>query len=330
MRVVSGYFLIGFIGWILAVSCQGNSATNQALTLEEDLVEADSNEIPIDKIAVCVWDVAGLREEAGKHSLTKDKKNNYLEAIYYGEQVEMLGEEKEMEGENRTYMKVRLKDGQEGWVHDYLFEKNARLAATADEIELYRRPDMMTLRDDKLLPGEIIVTMEKQGEWIHVSGREKKKKGWIKIGSGNLAFQARDVKLALLYYRAIQDRSDEGRKEKLNKILSDKTFSGSVLIDLVEYTLKNGLDVTEANREMNGIASPKDQELYITVSETQIYSTPDTISIIKELKKGDKCMVLGKGEQEEIRDMKDYWYRVKHENEEGWVYGYYTSMRAPK
>ena len=251
-----------------------------------------------------------------------------MDAIYYGEEVEMLGEEKEMEDENRIYMKVRLTDGSEGWVHEYLFEKSAKLAAASKEIELYRRPDMMTLRDDKLQPGDIIVTMERNGEWLHVSGREKKKKGWIKAGTEGLTFQTRDVKLALLYYKALQEKSNDARKEKLNAIIADQYFSGSVLLGIVEDIVKNGF-ADEGNKELNQISTPE-EKLFITTVEAQIYSTPDTNSLLKALKKGDVCQVLGKGEQEEIKNMNDYWYRVKHEDEEGWIYGYYTSMRSPK
>ena len=329
MRVVSGFLFTIITGWILAVGCQGNNVSTPDLSMEDISVPVDSSEIPRDKVAICVWEVAGLRAEPGKHSLTADKKNNYLLGIIYGEEVEMLGEEKEMKDEGRTYMKVRLKDGEEGWVHDYLFEKNAKLAAVSGAMELYRRPDMMTLKDDKLLPGEIVVTMEQQGEWLHISGREKKKKGWIRIGSDGLTFQTRDVKLALLYYKALQEKTADARNEKLNSILKDKYFSESVLLELIENTVKNGI-AEDTKREMNSITSPKSRELYITSTEAQIYSTPDTTSAVKALKKGDICEVLGKGEQAEIKDMNDYWYRVKHEDKEGWIYGYYTSMRSPK
>ncbi|MDX2248366.1 MAG: hypothetical protein SF052_16400 [Bacteroidia bacterium] len=232
MRLVPGYLLIGLGFYLALISCQGNSISeNSSPGLSEDIV-VDTTEIPLEKVAICVWDVAGLRVEPGNKQYTKDKKNNYVESVYYGEKVEMLGEEIEIEGENRNYMKIRLQDGQEGWVHDYVFEKNATLAAVVQEAELYRRPDIMTLRDDKIELGEIVVTMERQGDWIHVSGREKRKKGWIKTGD-NLSFNTRDVKLALLYYKALQEKTETTQKTRLNEILNDKSFSGSVLLDLI-------------------------------------------------------------------------------------------------
>lgn len=240
MRLVPGHLLIGLGFYLVLASCQGNNniSDNTPPGLP-DSATADSTEIPQEKIAICVWDVAGLRVEPGSKKLTKDKKNNYVESVYYGEKVEMLGEELEIEAENRNYMKVRLQDGQEGWVHDYVFEKNATLAAVIKEAELYRRPDIMTLRDDKLEMGEIVVTMERQGDWLHVSGREKRKKGWIKTEE-NLSFNTRDVKLALLYYKALQENAVETRKARLNDILQEKTFAGSVLLDLVQTNLDSG------------------------------------------------------------------------------------------
>ncbi|MEZ4825038.1 MAG: hypothetical protein R3C61_01910 [Bacteroidia bacterium] len=246
MRLVWAYLLIGLGIYLVFAGCQGNNQisdhTTSGLSEEE---EADTNDISLEKVAICVWDVAGLRVEPGSKKLTKDKKNNYVESVYYGEKVEMLGEEVEIESENRNYMKVRLQDGQEGWVHDYVFEKNATLAAVIKDEELYRRPDIMTLRDDKLELGEIVVTMEQQGDWLHVSGREKRKKGWIKMDE-SLSFNTLDVKVALLYYKALQEKTTESRKAKLEEILNQKSFSGSVLVDLVKSTLDSGAQLPPA------------------------------------------------------------------------------------
>ena len=259
MRVVSGILVLGLGLTIMLNSCQGNSYSENTQLPEEVTAEVDTNEIPLEKVAICVWNVAGLRQEPGNQDYTKDKKKNYLEAIIYGEKVEMLGEEVEIESESRTYMKVRLQDGQEGWVHDYLFEKNGTLAVVIKETELYRRPDFMTLRDDKFDPGEILVTMERQGEWLHVSGREKRKKGWIKVAD-NLSANTRDVKIALLYFKALQDKMADTRREKLEAILDEKSFSGSVLLDLVKEALKE-LDSASSGSGQRHIHSPENRML---------------------------------------------------------------------
>jgi hypothetical protein len=146
---------------------------------------------------------------------------------------------------------VRLKDGQQGWVHEYLFEKNARLGAFIKEVEIYRRPDQMTLKDETFEPGEIVATMERIGDWLHVSGREKKKKGWIRVGN-NLTMAKKDLKVALLYYMAMQENSAEARRAKLQSITTDKALSGSVLIDLVEQKLQEA----QATSATSGEALP--------------------------------------------------------------------------
>lgn len=258
-------FCLGTVVMFLCYSCSGDTANgkpSEEIVITEGV--PDTSTIPLQSIAICVWSEAGLREEAGRKKLTKDGKNNYLVTIIYGERVEMLGEEQEVEG--RNYMKVRLQDAQEGWVHDYLFEKNAQRAAMTDDAEIYRRPDFMTLRDDQFKRGEIVAVIEKQGDWIHVSGREKKKKGWIKQGN-NMSMATRDVEVALRYYMAMEDNSPSGRRDKLIVISEDTSLEGSILMGLVDEALLDNPAETE-QRQLNVTKSNQEPEVFITANDT--------------------------------------------------------------
>ncbi|MEM9935755.1 MAG: hypothetical protein AAF824_19170, partial [Bacteroidota bacterium] len=128
------------------------------------------NDTLLDDQAICLWDGAGLRDGPGR-----GEKLTYLSTIYFGEQVELLGASELVESTNRTYLKVRLSDGEEGWVHQYLFAENAYLAAILGEAEIYRRPDIMTFKDDNFERGEVVTVMEEKGEWIKLVGMERKK-----------------------------------------------------------------------------------------------------------------------------------------------------------
>ena len=145
-RVIAILFAAG-LWYSCSVNSQAEADTYPPL---KGIPSEEPDGIDRQNAATCVYPYAGLRREPGIQEKTKDGEKNYIIPIVYGERVEMLGESIDIEKEKRTYIKVRLKDGQEGWVHEYLFEKHAILAAVTTESELYRRPDLMTLREDKL------------------------------------------------------------------------------------------------------------------------------------------------------------------------------------
>lgn len=323
-------------GWYAcSVNSQAEYANYPPL---KELPKATDDGIDPDKAATCVWPYAGLRKEAGNHEYAKDGEKNYIIPIVYGERVEMLGESIEKEKEGRTYMKVRLKDGEVGWVHEYLFEQYAVLAAITNEAELYRRPDPMTLREDKFEVGEIVVVIEDSmslvhQDWLHVSNRKKEKKGWIKRANV-LSFQDNDVQLALRYYIAKQAKELDLKKEKLEMILADETFKESQLISLVRLELQSTLaQLPDSDTEESVPSLPPSTDsnkLFITEESAPVYSTPasDQDEMITQLKEGDVCVVLEVGDREVIDGNNDYWYKVQHQESEGWIYGFYTSMRT--
>ncbi|TAE54307.1 MAG: hypothetical protein EAZ89_06735 [Bacteroidetes bacterium] len=314
-------YLLGMLSLfaISAASCTGDKLSGKGL-LEET---ADPTQIPIEKVAICVWDEAGLRAETHSKRNTLKGKSNYLATIYYGEKVEIVDPQAEaVVSENRSWIKVRLKDGQEGWVNEYLFEKNARLGVMTGPAEMYRRPDLMTLRDEKVEAGDIVVVMENQTDWVHVSGREKRKKGWLRL-EGNLSLNMKDVKAALLMYKSKQERDPAKRIEKLTHILEDKELTGNALQPAIESAIE------KIRQEAPGSVLPS-EKLFVTHPQINFYSQPiDEQGYIKrQLKQGEVCEVISKGERTTIGEMYDYWYKVRSGTDEGWVYGYFTSMRS--
>ena len=321
---------------LLAMGCnsQGKGRTNGSSDeagFDEEIV-ADSLSIPLEKVAICIWSPAGLRKEPGQKKYTRDGQTNYITGLEYGEMVEILGSFDTLKNEeNRVYMLVKLQDGQEGWVNEYLFEKHGKRAAVTKEVEVYRRPDFMTLRNVSLLPGEIVVALDEKDGWLHVSGREKKKKGWIRLNDSYLSTRTRDVELANYLFQAMQFRTQEERMQKLNDIINDQRFGGSELLGLVQQKLQEE-DTAFKAKELNlNPGNPKEASAKLLVTtEAFIHSEPNNrdSTILTELEEGDECVVLSKGVQEIVNNKKDYWYKVQHEGKEGWVFGYYTSLRS--
>ncbi|MDX1909454.1 MAG: SH3 domain-containing protein [Bacteroidia bacterium] len=286
--------------------------------------DAREDDIPQDKVAICVWPQVGLRVEPSRKRYTRDNKSNFIATIFYGEKVEVLPDSTVREDNNNTWMRVRLRDSTIGWVNEYLFERNARLAVVLGEAQLYLRPDLMTLRDDKLETGEIVVVSAEQPNWIQITGREKRKKGWIQKVD-NLSLNNRDVWAALLYYKAGQERSPAAKVEKLQAALADEVAASSRLKPLIESKLAELREV-----KPDQATSEQENRLQIIASRVAIHKEPkpDSSNVVTELVQGDYCTIVSKGEPASIDTHKDYWYKVRFEDQEGWVFGYYTSLRS--
>jgi len=236
--------LVLFSFLLLAQSCGEQSLADSQNPINGfDTLEEDSISIPKDSVAISVWEGAGLRREPGRHAITKDKQKNFITGITYGEAVRMMGERDTVTREdNRIYMKVRLRDGQEGWTDEFLFEKHGRRAVVIIESDIYRRPDVMTLRPIKMKPGEIVVAVEEKDGWMHVSGPEKRKKGWIKLDQGQpISYFKRDIQLANMYVQAKSHSSSQERIDALKELIDDDQYRGSILMSIVQKLLTEEL-----------------------------------------------------------------------------------------
>ncbi|MEM7658878.1 MAG: SH3 domain-containing protein [Bacteroidota bacterium] len=313
-----------------------NSPPSEPDTVYAEIPPEAADGIPLEKSAICVWPYVGLRAEPGRKRDTKKGETNYLETIVFGEKVELLDSVVEVASEKRFYMLVRLRDEQIGWVHDYLFEKNSRLAVLTGEAEIYRRPDMMTLRDEIFVPGEIIAVIEdsvtaKFQDWLFVSGKEKDKKGWIPRKSG-LTFQQADVNLALRLEKAIQEFNPatnqrfgpQDRLEKLQVIQADSVFQTSPLWSLVEEEI-NAL----VNSGKISLPQKEQQQLFIVDNAASLYAEPNSQAdvLTVDLTAGSLVSLIQTGPSASFQGHTDVWYQVNWQGQEGWVFGYYTSLR---
>ena len=238
-------FCLGLFSILLiSQSCGEQSLADSQNTISGfDTLEEDSVNIHRDSIAISVWEGAGLRREPGRHPQTKDDQKNFITGITYGEAVQMLGiTDTVVKEDKRVYMKVRLQDGKEGWTDEYLFEKNARRGVVVIESDIYRRPDVMTLRPIKMQAGEIVVTMEEKDGWLHVSGPEKRKKGWIKLDQGQpISYLKRDIQLANMFDQAQNVRKLDEKIDALKELTEDDQYRGSILMAMVQHLLNEEL-----------------------------------------------------------------------------------------
>ncbi len=300
------------------ISCESvlQNAGGTSLPLSDSMrVEIDPNDtLPT---AICLWEKVGLREEPGRNKNIK-----YITPILLGETVFMLGETQKVVTEDRTYIKVRLSDGQEGWVYRYLFGIDAKLVAISKATSIYRRPDPMMLKTDKFEEGEIVALIDEQGEWVKVLGWQKKKVGWIKKES-NLTENLEDVKVAVLYQRAVHERELEKKVDLLKTIL-ENTSINSQFLDMVRT------DLNESSVLLNQ-GKIKEDQLRITVERVNLRSSPNLTpgNILANIDEGTVCDVISiwPSDTVHVEGMKQHtWFKIVHEGKQGWIDGALTSV----
>lgn len=264
-----------------------------------------------EQIGICIWDKAGLRKSPGK-------KGDYLTPVVFGERVTLLGEQQEIASEDRTYIKIRLSDDQEGWVNQYLFAENASLAVVMGPTKIFRRPDVMTLKEETLERGEIVAATEVIGNWLKVIGEERKKSGWVQA-IDNLSTYEDDILVAQRYQAAMKKGEPYAQRKALQTLVDDFGASGSSLMK----------DVRTSLEQAGLVAALPEDELYITSPDVSLRSEPTTEEglVLRALEEGSICKVINVGEKASIGELNDYWYKIRFQGESGWVFGHFTSRK---
>ncbi len=311
------WLYVGIIVILGLISCDSPLRTSRGKEIPDSdsvLVDTDLNDTL--STAICLWEKVGLREQPGRNKNIK-----YITTILLGEKVYMLGESQKVDSENRTYIKVRLSDGQEGWVYKYLFGIDAKIGAVGKATSIYRRPDPMMLKTDKFEAGEFVAVVDEMEEWVMVQGWQKKKVGWIKK-EGNLTEDLEDVKVVVLYQRAVHEQEIERKVDMLKTIL-ENTRIDSRFLNMV----KTDLNQTSQLMKQSNL---HDNQLRITVQKAELRSRPDTSdkNILAELYKGTVCDVISIWPPESLGSEMDNtkWFEVQHDGKQGWVFGALTSV----
>jgi uncharacterized protein YgiM (DUF1202 family) len=278
---------------------------------------ATSNPAPAPpKMAISLWEQAGLRDKPGR-----DKSAKVLASINFGEKVLLTGNRAlDSADKDRPYVEVELADGKKGWTAENLLALDARRAVALDNLAIYRRPDLTTVSSDNVPKGALIALQlgEKEG-WVEFAGREKKLKGWIQ-GDSRFSEDEVDVTVAIQLERALKEKDPDKQEALLAQIENNPTLRQSPLISLI----------TEMRSKAEALPELPSYQLYITANAVNVRLTPDNESatnVVFQLKYGDVCTILERGDRVQIREMDDYWYKIEFEGKEGWVYGYFTSRK---
>ena len=307
--------LFSFVLSFFLIGCgDGNSSENKPngdTTTSQGSGSEDSGNNGSANIAISTWDGHSLRAE----STTKGK---WLASVSFGEEMTLLGES--AKDGKRDYEKVRLLDGKTGWVRADLISKSAKMAAVKSDAQIYKRPSISNITDDMLGSGELIVITQKKEEFSEFVSRNgannKRKKGWV-LGSAAITTDEINIAVAVMLGKAKEEKNPIKRKQKLEQIINNSSFSGSDFI----------ADVQAQIAETEAAATLGEDELMITAENVNIRSEPDVEGDNKLFiaHSGDLCNILQRGEMAEISDNLDYWYQISLNGQTGWVFGSLTS-----
>ncbi len=239
IRNLSFFIMVALLLSLLS-ACQNKKNSHGEKSNDDSLMIQKTEPVP----AISLW-ANGLRAEPGKDG-------KWITTILFAEEVTAIGDSVYVEKEDRTYTKVRLTDGKDGWVYAYLFAFNAERAAITQNTTLFKRPDISTPAGKSLEFGEIIAIDEKQDDgWIHVFTKEKKKQGWIR-SEQNLTYNDIDLTAAILLERAFSEKNRDQQKKSLEEIINNVEFQESVFFHMAE----KALDTLEVNEFFDGLSEP--------------------------------------------------------------------------
>jgi hypothetical protein len=197
-----------------------SSTTLPAPITQDSPVQEQKKE---EKNIVCVWDGVPVRQ-------TPSKSGKYLSAITLGETITDLEESvKDSTDKNREYYKVMLSDGKQGWAPTYGLIKNATIGVAKADISLYKRPDLLTITDNKLKAMEFIAVTNTKEDWIEILGEQKKKTGWIKKDA--ITTNKEDITTSILINKKLAANDGLSKLDKYKAIVAQAPYPGSVFIE---------------------------------------------------------------------------------------------------
>jgi hypothetical protein len=214
------YFLFLFIAGYFIVSCSTSGTSDK---IHESVA------------AVCIWDNAPLREVPGKSG-------KWISGLSIGETVLYMNEIQIDSTEQRpiSYIKVKLKDGKEGWAQNDFVVLNSKPATLRENAEIYSRPDLLNKTGKSFSQMDIIAVKSEQDGFIEVTGRRKgarwMESGWLRTGA--VSYEDVDIAVAKFASKALEIADQNKREEAIMEIVNNSDFDSSVFIQLLKIEEK--------------------------------------------------------------------------------------------
>jgi hypothetical protein len=182
-------------------------------------------------MAVCIWDNTPLRDAPGKTA-------KWINGLSIGETVTYLNVTVADSADQKVlnYIKIRLKDGKEGWVQSDFVILNSKPAAIVENAELYSRPDLLNKTGKNFSQMDIVAVKSEQDGFVEVVGKRKgarwMESGWLRPSA--LTFDEVDIAVAKFAGKALEIADKNKKEEALQEIVNNPDLNHSIFISLIK------------------------------------------------------------------------------------------------
>lgn len=253
------------------------------------------------------------------HSVSDAVGGKWVASLTFGEKVELLGESDTDAASQKSFEKVRLLDGKEGWVRADMIHKGGELMVTTSDLQVYSRPGISNIKDEVVAAGSLMIKVGENEEFIEFMGRnsgKSRQKGWL-LGAKGISTDATDVSIGIMLHKALDEKVPEKRSAKLQAIVDNPANQDSPMLSVVNDKLGQ---LGSATTDL------RDDQLMIMGDDVNVRSTPAVgENKLFKLNSGQVCDILEKGNQETVGGKTDHWYRISSGGKTGWVFGTFTS-----
>lgn len=161
-----------------------------------------------------------------------------LTTLSLAEQVQWLGDSVVDAGNpKRSFLKVRLADGKEGWVNAWQLAAPAQAAVLLERTALYKRPDQATVTGKSLPAGELVARLgrEESGDWVEVVTMNRSLRGWTLRPS--LSGDPAELRAATAVRKARLMRDPARRAAALQALPADPAVASSRVWEALKDSL---------------------------------------------------------------------------------------------
>ena len=179
---------------------------------------------------VSLSDQAAVREQA-------DSKSKYVTSLSLAEQVEWLGDSVvDPQNPKRSYLKVRMTDGKEGWVNAWQLAAPAQAAVLLEKTALFKRPDQATASGKFIAAGELVANVNaKEGDWVELVTMNRTQRGWT-LRPG-FSTDPQDLLAATILRKARQLKDPAKRSAALLALQSNASVTSSRVYEAIKDSL---------------------------------------------------------------------------------------------
>jgi hypothetical protein len=177
-----------------------------------------------------------LSDQAAVRELS-DSKSKYITSLSLAEQVEWLGDSVvDPSNPKRSYLKVRMTDGKEGWVNAWQLAAPAQAAVLLEKTPLYKRPDQATASGKSIAAASLVASVAaKEGDWVELITMNRTQRGWA-LRPG-FSTDPQDLLAASLLRKARSIKDPAKRNAALLELQSNSSVTSSRVYEAIKDSL---------------------------------------------------------------------------------------------